>query len=482
MRRALLRDGVIYGGATLLSGVSNVVLLWLYTRTIEPTEVGVVELITVLQLLIQVAVGLELTQAIARYYGGAETEPERRSYASTGFWSLVSVYAVVCGLLFVSADRIQEVLMGSATSAGVLRPGLVAVFLGIMFYVVRSQLRWELRAMRYAIATGVAAALTIGLSVYLLAVLRVGVIGVFLALGAGYAAGITTCLYGLRRTYAWSFDVSKLRTMLRFSTPLMISALALFAASYGDRLIIRASLGLGDLGVYAVGARVASVIALASAGFQLGAAPLIYRHYRESGTPEALAQLLRLFIGAGLVGVIALATTSVELLRSFASPAYAEAARIVPVMALATVLASGYVFLPGLTIRELTPRFAAINIAGAATALLLVAGLTPTYGILGAACGALGGAAVGFMLHALFSQRAYPLPLAWPRIGIALAIGFATIPLMWVSGDEMPIALRIMVFVVSALAVAGVLLTSSDRSLIARSVSRIVAPRFGAEL
>lgn len=464
--------------------MSNVVLVAVYTRGMGPSAYGIVEYMNVLQVLVQVVVGLELTQGIARFYGGAQSDDERRAYASTGFWFLVVAYGLVCSGLFLASDHVEAALFGGEGVPGILRPALVSVFLGIMFYAVRSQLRWELRATRYATASLIAAVTTVSLSTYLLLVVRTGVIGVFVGSAIGSAAGVVSCLYGLRSTYRWSFDFSKLKTMLGFSLPLTVSTLALFAANYGDRIIVRAAMGFDDLGVYAAGAKVASVIALASAGFQLGAAPLIYRHFRRPETPETLAQLLRLFVGAGLVGVLTLATVSVELVAVFAPPAYAEASRVVPVFSLATVLAGCYVFLPGLALRNMTSRFAAISVTTAGVSLMLVALLARLYGLVGAASGVLVGAGVGFALHAIFSQRVYPLPVQWWRVFAAVGIAVATVAISWGLGRPGPgFALaRVSLFVVAASSLTMVLLTAADRTLIGRLLSSAIGsirPRTG---
>ena len=479
MKRQFLRDGVIYGGATVLTGLANIVLVSVYTRGIERSAYGAVEYINVLQILIQVVVGLELTQGIARFYGGADADAERRAYASTGFWSLVVAYGVVCAALFAVVDRLEATLLGGAVPPGILRPAAVSIYLAILFYVVRSQLRWELRAARYALASLITSVTIIGLSIYLLLIVRTGVVGVFVASGIGYGLGIASCLYGLRGTYAWSFDGGKLKTMLRFSIPLTLSSLALFAASYGDRFVIRTAMGFDDLAVYAAGARVASVIALASAGFQLGAAPLIYRHYRRPETPETLAQLLRVFIAAGLLGVLALAAFAPELVALFATTAYSEAARVVPILALATILASGYIFLPGLTLSNQTARFAAINITAAGVSLALIAMLTQAYGVVGAAFGAFGGAGLGFGLHGFFSQRAYPLPVEWPRIVAGLVTAGAAIAAVSVLGrlDPSLLLARIVVLIVSGSGVALIVLRGDDRAMIGRLLAAPLAAR-----
>ena len=473
MRRQFVRDGVIYGGATLLSGLTNVLLVSVHTRGLEQSAYGVVEYIAVLQALVQVVIGLEVTQAIARYYGGSESDDERRSYASTGLWYLVIAYGIACAVLFLASDRLEAALLEGVVPAGVLRPAIVSIYLGILFTAVRSQLRWEFRALRYVLVSLVALALTVGLSTYLLLVVNTGVVGVFVASGVGHAVGLALCLAGLRSTYRRAIDVAKLRTMLRFSVPLVFSTLALFVATYSDRLIVRGALGFDALGVYGAGARVAAVISLASAGFQLGAAPLIYRNYRRPETPGTLSQLLRLFVAAGSVVVIALAASSLELVAFFLAPAYADAWRIVPLLALATLLASGYIFVPGLTVNDRTSLFATINIVSAGVTLASIALLAQVFGIVGAALGAAVGAGVGFALHAGSSQRVYRLPMAWWRIGAAIGIAMSAIGIGAALGQPgIPFAAgRGLLFVAGASGVILLGLEADDRALIARAAS-----------
>jgi O-antigen/teichoic acid export membrane protein len=469
MKRGLARAGVIYGGTSLLSGVSNVALVALYTRTIERSAYGVVDFIATLQLVIQVMVGLELTQGIARFYGDSDDRAEGRAYASTGLWALALAYGVFCALLFVAADAIESMLLGT-TAPGIVRPALLSIYLGIMFYVLRSQLRWELRPSAYALSSLVSVLVTLVLSAYLLVIATSGLVGVFVGLSGGYIAGLAVCLYALRGTYIAGFDVPKLRQMLTFSLPLTISSLALLAASYGDRIIVRGLLGFDDLGIYAVGAKIASVIALATAGFQLGAAPLIYRHFRREDAPAELAQVLRLFLVAASLGVLGLASVSIQLVSLFAGPTYADAARLVPLLSLGILLASGYIFLPGLAIRRMTSRFAAISIATALVSLTAMAVLASGYGTTGAAIGVLCGAGTGFGLHAFYSQRVYALPMDWSRVASTIAIVLAAT--VACASLAQPGAAsffaRVAVSGLAGVAVISVLLSSEDRGFVVR--------------
>lgn len=472
MKRQFFKHGVVYAGANLISGLSTILLVPVYTRALQPSEYGVVDYVIVLQSLVQICAGLEITQGIARYYAGADTDAERRAYASTGLWFLLTSFAAVCILLYLVARGAGAGFLGLGQEPWLVGLALASVYTRILFYALQSQARWELRADLYALASFVVAACTVGGVAYLLLVERLGVAGVFAGLSAGYAIGCVLCLVGLRHTYRPAFDARKFRQLLAFSLPLTFSSLALFFASYGDRLLVKSSLGLHDLGIYGIGARVAAVITLVVNGFQLGAAPLVYRHHGDVETPAALAQLLRLFLAAGLLGVAALAAFSIELLRVFTTPEYAPAWRLVPVLALAIVVANLYVFVPGLTIRNMTTRFALANIATAVMTLGLIAALLPLLGVLGASIGVLCGALAGFALHAALSQQVYAIPIEWGRLLAGFAIAASCIAVTWAVGSPGPLSLglRLAVFLGAAAGLVHVLSTSEERTFVQRLV------------
>lgn len=478
MNIEFVRSGAIYAVATMITGVANVVLLVICTRALAPGAYGVVEFITVLQVLIQIAFGLELTQGIARYYAVGDDLAERRSYASTGFWALLAAYGLASAIVFVGAEQLGQFLLGESSDPLILRVAALSVLLSLIFYVVRSQLRWELMPARYAFASVVAAGSILSLSAYLLLVVQTGLVGVFVASAVGYGLAAATCVFWLRHTYTRSLDWEKLHAMLRYSLPLTASSAAIFGASFGDRFIIRATLGFEDLGVYAAGARVASIIALASAGFQLGAAPLIFRNFQRAETPAALARILRVFLAVGLAGVVILAGVAPGVLLLLTTPTYAGGALVVAPLALATVLASAYVFLPGLSVRNMTSRFAAIGVTTAILSLALVTLLASAFGVVGAAAGVLGGAAASFALHAFFNQRVYPLPIKWAPIAFAILVAAACMVLINASSIDQGLWLpRSAIVLIGVTGVVALTLDSADRQMIRALVMRAIGAR-----
>lgn len=478
MRREFLKHGLVYGAANLIASAGTVLLVPVYTHSLRPGDYGVVDYVLVVQNLVLVCAGLEMTQGIARFYAQAKTEEDRRAYASTGLWFLLGSFATVCAALYALGLFLGAGVLGMGEDRALFALALLSIYSRVLFYALQGQLRWELRSDLYSIASFIATATSVGAVSFLLLVRGAGIAGVFAGLAFGYGAGCAFCLVSLRTTYRWMFDTGKLRQMMRFSLPLVFSSLALFVASYGDRILLRSSLGFHELGIYGIGARVAAVITLAINGFQLGAAPLIYREHAEPGTPDTLAQLMRLFLVTGLMGVVGLAAFSVEILSVVATPDYATASRLIPILACAIVVSNLYVFVPGLTIHHLTLRFAAINIVSAGITFSLVATLLSFFGMLGAAVGVLGGATVGFAMHAASSQRVYRLPLAWRRIGGAGLVAGLGIATNLAIGDAglAGLGARVSVFAVAAMLLVVILLTASERA----SAKHVVLSRLGA--
>jgi O-antigen/teichoic acid export membrane protein len=476
MRKQLVRDGTIYAGATIASSAGPIVLVPLYARLLPPAQYGVVDFLSAVQVLFQIAIGLELTQGIARLYSEAESGDARRAFASTGFWYLVTAYSVGGILLALAARPLSATLLGDAAYTHVVRVALLWMVLRVLFYALQAQLRWELRPWRYAVASVVTVGISIAFSTYLLVVIELGLVGVFWGLAGGYAAGCAVCLVSLRHTYTFTFDGECFRAMLRFSAPLTGSSLAVFAAAYCDRFIVRALLGLDDLGVYGVAARIAAVIAVATGGFQLGTAPLVYRRFREADTPQALSQLLRWFLATGLLFVLVLTAFAPEIVALVASADYAAAADVMPLLALAAVCASLYIFVPGLTIHQLTGRLAAINAAVALTSVGATVVLARAFGVTGAAMATLAGAVLGFALNALFSQRVYPLPIAWLRIVGALACALAAMACAgWLRDSGPPSAIARMLLLGSSVVAISVLLLPTDSLTLRRYLPSVGA-------
>lgn len=431
MIRSFLRNSLIYGGASVATRGINIFLVPVYTRVLAPADYGVIDIVTVFAAVVASVIPLEIVQAIARFLPDQASEVEKKVFASTSLWFVAASFGIFVVVTWLFADAIAAALIGFNGNVWVVRVAALAMIGSGVFYVIQSQLHWRLRPREYALTGIVYSISSILSSVVLVVGLRTGVLGVFLGqaigavIGVGVAIGFTASYFGM------IFDARKLRQMLRFSTPLVPSTLGLIAALYVDRLAINALMSLAAVGIFGVGYRVASIVQLLLIGSQTAITPLVYASHRNDAMRADLARIFRTFAAVALTLWLSLGLFAREVVRLFTTPEYYAAASVVPLLVPAITLAGAYVFMPGLAIGKRTSHIAVINIAAGALNLLLNLMLIPVLGIHGAATATLASSAASFGVNAMASQRTYPVPHDWTRLGSAVAAVSVLVAASW---------------------------------------------------
>lgn len=476
MLKAFFRDSAIYGALRVLTSGITVLLIPLYTRLLRPAEYGVVDVITVAATIAIPLLTLEIVQGFARLYmmGG---DQDRRAYASTAFWFVAASFALFTAAVAVFAPQLSLLAANTAQYAGAIRIAAASLTVQTLFYVVLTDLRYALRPWAYAAASLVFSVTSISAAAICLIVFRLGIAGVFVAQLCGNVAGLAVAMILARKDFALRFEVARLRQMLHFSLPLVLSMLAVLSASYADRFAVRSLLAVAALGVYAVGARLASAVAVAINAVQAALSPLIYRHHDDPGAAVQLERIFRWFLAATTLIVLFLGAFAAEVLRLFASGEYAGAAQVMFLLALASVLANLYLFAPGLWIAKRTGVIAAINTAVAVVTFGLNLIAIPRMGIRGAAMVACTVALAGFIVQLSLAQRLYRVPYAWKRIGgaaiVMLIFAIFVAPIGEIRGGAEVIAAKAGVFVLFGTVCTWIFLGGEELRLLLAAVKRV---------
>lgn len=427
MLKRLLRDSIIYGVSSALSRGVQIILIPVYTRILSPGEYGVVDMVAIFGALVNLTVALEISQGVARYLADAGSESERRNFASTGVIFSVGAYGVFAIVAIVLAAPLADVLFGSDQWESALRIGVVALAISGLFALLQDLLRWRLDPGAYLWASVAYTLGNAGIGIYLVAYAGLGVAGVLWGQVAGAFAGAIVAWSRMAGFIVPSFDTTRLRQMLGYSAPLVLSGVAVFANQFIDRIAVRQLLGIESLGIYGVAARFSSALGLATLALQAAFMPLLYQRYRDPGTPREIARIFRYYCAVMAPALGALALFSPEVIAVFSGAAYRAAQDVLPVLAVASLLTTLYIFAPGTFLEKRTGVVAAINIAAAGVNLALNLILIPALGIRGAALATCCAAAVAFSGFMVSSQRLYPVPHTWRKIGNAGGLALALV-------------------------------------------------------
>jgi O-antigen/teichoic acid export membrane protein len=119
-----------------------------------------------------------------------------------------------------------------------------------------------------------------------------------------------------------------------------------------------------------------------------------------------------------------------DILRLLTTEPFYSGAVTVIYLVPAILLGNMYIFAPGISIAKKTHFFIWINVGGAIVNIGLNYVLIPRIGIVGAGLATLLGYSAVFTAHMVLSQRFYPVPHQWCRIGAAVVV--AAILAWWI--------------------------------------------------
>jgi O-antigen/teichoic acid export membrane protein len=468
-RTQFFKHSFVYGAAQVLIRGVSLFLLPLYTRVLSPTDYGIMDIIGIAVTFLTTAVSLEISQAVGRHYTEARDSEHRREIASTGLWFTAAAFSACAVLIVLFAPTISQWLLSTSVHADIIRVAGGGLLAQGLLYFTLEQLRWQLKPQYHAVVALAGSLTLIAATAVFVLVLHTGVIGIFYGQLVGNAPAIALALWFGREAYALRFDRNALREMLSFSVPLVPGTAAISAAFMIDRIAVRSLMSLAALGLYGIAYRFATLISLIMIGVNGAFMPLVFRHHRDRRTPRTIADIFRYFVCLATILFLTLTFFSGWILRVMTTPKYYGAADVVPLVVLAVTFSSMSIFAPGLLIAKQTRVVAAINVAATVLNAGLVFALVPYFGLAGAAIGTMVAFGTAFTAQMIMSQRRYPVPHAWRRLGVAAALTGASVAAFWFgarvapgSEDARSLALEVVCTAAASIAVLAVLLRRDD--------------------
>lgn len=173
MIELFLKSSAIYILGLLARSIA-IFLVPLYTRYLTAEQYGIVDYFLLFGNVVSVVFSVEISQAIARFYHDLSSEGDRVSYVSTGLIFLCIMYGVYFIFSGVFSTFFIEWLFDGQLSYSRLFGNLSIISSGI-FYYVQNQLKWQMRAKEFVLASLVNMVITALLSWYLLAAKHQGI-------------------------------------------------------------------------------------------------------------------------------------------------------------------------------------------------------------------------------------------------------------------------------------------------------------------
>jgi len=421
---ALAHDAAIYGGVRVFLKSLAFLLVPLYARFLTPAEFGVMELILAFAAFVDVFINL--SGVLARFYFDRD-DSRWRKQAITLFFLIESIYpAVLIGGLLLFAGQIADTVAGDAVYSSLIVIALIDLYLTNIVDISMSLTRlrrkpWTFAA--YALTRGLT---YVTLAILLVAVWHLGVKGILIAsLTAACLVFVVSAkeyVFDLVRGADWNVG----REMISFGWPTVISAFAFYALNLLDRFFVKHYHGAAETGLYGVAFRYSQIVLIGVFAFRMGWPQWHYSWLNTDRHPEMVARGARWFFGVLGLLVVVVSAWILPLFHLLMPERFWEAARAVPPLSIAALATGAYtVTVVGLNVTKRMRLVPVTALAAAAVAVGLYFLLIPPYGFVGAAWATAGGLWAMALFVGIASQRIYPVPWDWSRLGLAIGVTVA---------------------------------------------------------
>lgn len=412
--QGVARQTVWYGVGMLLAKGLSVVMLPVYTRFLTPADYGVLALITMTLDVVMIVAGGQLVAGIFRFYHKADDVAEQNRVVSTSFVLLAASFGSVGVLAVFAAPQLSEFIFESRDHVLLFRIAAATVAVTPTITVPQAYFRVRNEAGLFVLSNLVMVLLGAVLNVVLL----LAGWGILAMLASGLvttsAVGVGLTLRMLRQSGVTPSGAVA-RNLIRYGVPLVITNIATFIITFGDRFFLQRAGDESVVGIYMMAYQFGLLLmAVGSGPFMQVWGPRRFEIAEHDNRDELYSKGF-LYLNVMLLTVAtAMALFIDDFFRIMTTPAFHSAGQYVPVILAAYVLQAWTgVQEIGILVKERTEYIAIANWVAAGVAVIGYAFLVPKYLAWGAAWTTFLAMAVRYGIIYFKSQSIWPLHYEW---------------------------------------------------------------------
>jgi O-antigen/teichoic acid export membrane protein len=417
--KLLARHSVIYGIGTSANKIVGFLLLPVYTQYLSTREYGIKELVGLSTDIIGVLLATAISSAFYRFYFDYTAESDRMLVLSSSYIFLGIFGLFFVGLLSLGSPVMARYILDSSDLSTYFLIALASLWFQTINTIGLNYLRVTLRSIQYVVLSIFRLVLAIGLNIYFIIFLRMGVLGILIS--TLITSIVTTLVLNVPQLAkaGLRYSPSIVRDMLKFGLPMIPSQFGTLIVNLSDRFFLKGYCSIAEAGLYSLGYRFGILPGtFISEPFNQVWQPRRLEMYTQDNAEEVFGRIFTYFLLFISFAALGVAVLTRDILVIIADREFWSAYKIVPVIALANVIFTfHYHFNMGIIIEKKTKYLAYINVSNAALVLLLNFLLIPRYGMYGAAYATL----IAYIYKAastyFFSNRFFKIHFEFVRMG-----------------------------------------------------------------
>lgn len=450
--RRLIRTTAGYSINTIVGPLLTLLLTPILTRLLGQADYGTIDTLMLMGNFILILSLLGLNSSLTALYYDPQRKDRQPQVVSSAFWTGLLWSAALGAVVIIGALPLTQLTLNRTDFAELTRCIGIGLPFSVMYSIQTVVLRlrfavWRANALALLYILVSAAAMTV-----FVIVLRWG------AAGAIYAYTTVNVVMGLA-SFVMAPDVIRarpslplVRDLVRIGLPIVPGSVAVWLLMYQDRLFLvrylPADQALAQIGVYAIGVKLASMLSLLIAAFQSTWLPLALSIQEQPNAPRTYAKVLTYYCVGGLGLGLVMSLFAHEILLIFTGQNFVAAAEYVWLLVLVP-LTSGFftIVTVALYIEKKLGQASWTTAAAAGVNTLFNFLLIPPLGVLGAAIATAVGYLASPLLAIRVAQRARPFPYEWRKVTTTVAVYMLLVVLGLIVGsrlEPLSIALRVL--------------------------------------
>ncbi len=394
----LLSNTALFAISTFSSKILSFLLTRLYTSYLTTESYGIVDLVVASSNLLIPLVSLGISNAVIRF--GLEKGIDKRDVFSGGLLAIGMGFSV----LILCFPLISQV--------SVLDGNVVLMYVYVLISCLRTLccqfVRAKLYTRLYAIDGLLSTAYTVGFNVLFLVALQMGGTGYLLSI---ICADALSVLFLFFVAHLWKYlrfkqlNLGLLKTMLRYSLPLVPALMFWWVTNASDRYFISYLWGAEENGLYAAAYKIPTIVSIMATIFTEAWQLSAVTDGQGLDRDQFFSRVFEAVSGVSFVVAAFLLFGCQWIMQLLVAPEYYIAWRYVPLLVISSVFSSFVAFLNSIYMVEKKSVLSLITICiGAIANIALNALLIPRFGPNGAALATLLCYALVFVIR-VFNTR-----------------------------------------------------------------------------
>jgi len=435
--KKLFKQTAIYGLATVIPRLLNVILVPVYTSAMKPEFYGELSVIFSWIAILNVLLAYGMETAFFRFFSKSEN---KETVVSTSLISILGSTILFIGIGFLFQNSLADLLN---IDPKYIRYVLCILGLDALVIIPFAWLRANEKAMRYSVVKILNVVINLGLTIFFLMALPKMVAGnsenifsgiyqtdfqiSYILIANLVASGVTLLLMiSLYAKSSYTFDKGLWKIMLKYASPVLVAGVAYTINEVFGRIMLEdiltdifdAEYAKSEVGKYAACIKLALFMNLFATAFRMGVEPFFFSHSDSENPQKTYAQITNYFVILGsviMLGVVVFA----DILKTIFIPnsEYWEAMNVVPLILLASFFLGIYHNLSvWYKVTDKTRFGAFISIIGAVLTIAINYFFIPEIGYVASAIATLTAYGTMMFLSYYFGKSRYPVPYNFRKI------------------------------------------------------------------